>query len=85
MVCENFIVYKKVDHDDRECPIPIRNEQQEKQGLFIIAHSTFISKKHFFFMIQSEFGDLYQVKMDHTDASVHSLSIQYFDTIFPST
>ena len=23
--------------------------------------------------------------MDYTDASVHSLSIQYFDTIFPST
>lgn len=26
VVCENFIVYKKVDHDDRECAIPIRND-----------------------------------------------------------
>lgn len=26
VVCENFLVYKKVDHDDRECAIPLRNE-----------------------------------------------------------
>ena len=85
VVCENFLVYKKVDHDDRECSIPIRNEQLESAGLFMITHSTFISKNLFFFLLQSEFGDLYKVSMDYTGASVHGLTIQYFDTIFPCT
>ena len=26
VVCENFLVYKRIDHEDRECPIPRRND-----------------------------------------------------------
>jgi splicing factor 3B subunit 3 len=26
VVCENFLVYKKVDHEERKCFIPLRNE-----------------------------------------------------------
>jgi splicing factor 3B subunit 3 len=79
VVCEGFLVYKKVDHDDRECPIPIRNEQIESRGLFMVCHSTFQSKNvqnsMFFFLIQSEYGDLYKLTMDYTGASVHGLSV----------
>lgn len=89
VVCEGFLIYKKVDHEDRECPIPIRNEQVESRGLFMISHSTFTSrslqKNLFFFLIQSEYGDLYKVSMEYTGAAVHGVSVQYFDTIAPST
>jgi splicing factor 3B subunit 3 len=71
VVCENFLVYKKVDHEDRECPIPVRNEQSE--GLFIVTHATFFTKNLFFFLIQSEFGDLYKVSMECTGDKVHGL------------
>lgn len=83
VVCENFLVYKKVDHDDRECAIPLRSDQRE--GLFIISQATFISKNLIFFLIQSEFGDLYRVNIDSEGPQVHGLSVQYFDTITPCT
>ena len=52
VISENFITYKKVDHDDRECAIPIRNELDiGNRGLFMVTHSTFISKSLFFFLI----------------------------------
>ena len=44
VVCEGFLVYKKVDHDDRECTIPLRNEHVESRGLFMTCHSTFQSR-----------------------------------------
>lgn len=50
-----------------------------------MTHSTFISKNLFFFLIQSEFGDLYRVNVDCEGAQVHGLSVQYFDTIYPCT
>jgi splicing factor 3B subunit 3 len=55
VVCEGFLVYKKVDHDDRECPIPLRNEHVESRGLFMTCHSTFqsrnMSNSMFFFLL----------------------------------
>jgi splicing factor 3B subunit 3 len=68
VICEGFIQYKKVDHDDRECAIPLRNEQKDGLGLFTIAYSTFIAKTTIFFLIQSEFGDLYRVNLDFEGA-----------------
>jgi splicing factor 3B subunit 3 len=89
VVSEGSIAYKKIDHDDRECVIPVRNEQLESRGVFMISHSTFTMKTQdqviLFFLIQSEYGDLYKVSMDFTGASVHNLSVQYFDTIAPCT
>jgi splicing factor 3B subunit 3 len=26
VVCENFLVYKRINHDDRKCFIPLRHE-----------------------------------------------------------
>lgn len=79
VVNEGYISYKKVDHEDRDCPVPVRNEQIESRGLFMISHSTFTLKTQdqiiLFFLIQSEYGDLYKVSMDYTGASVHNLSV----------
>ena len=44
VVSENSIAYKKIDHDERESSIPIRNEQIESRGVFMISHSTFTMK-----------------------------------------
>jgi splicing factor 3B subunit 3 len=35
----------------------------------------------FFFLLQSEEGDLYKVTIDHEDEEVKSLKIKYFDTV----
>jgi splicing factor 3B subunit 3 len=39
----------------------------------------------FFFFIQSEFGDLYKVTLQFTDQLVHSMQVQFFDTVAPGT
>jgi splicing factor 3B subunit 3 len=40
VVSENSIVYKKVDHEDRECPFPKRNDLAEGKGVFFTCYST---------------------------------------------
>jgi splicing factor 3B subunit 3 len=35
----------------------------------------------FFFLLQSEDGDLYKVTIEHEDEEVRSLKIKYFDTV----
>jgi splicing factor 3B subunit 3 len=81
--CENFIVYKKHDHEERFCPLPRRNDMEANRGLFIIAYATHKQKDLFFFILQSEKGDLYKVSLAHTSGDVHGIHVQYFDTILP--
>jgi splicing factor 3B subunit 3 len=68
-------LYRKVEHEDRECPIPIRNSQVEGKGLFFTAHTMLRVKDVFFFLIISEYGDLYKVSLEVTNTSVHGISV----------
>lgn len=83
VVCENFLVYKKVDHDDRECPIPRRNDMEQTRKLFFITYTLHRQKQLFFFIIQSDLGDLYKISVNYSDEQVHSIQCEYFDTISP--
>ena len=73
VVCEDFLVYKRVSHEDRKCFIPIRNDSKiakKSNGdrkLFITCSATFSLGATFFFMIQSEYGDLYKVTLECTE------------------
>jgi len=48
------------------------------------SHATFLFDS-FFFLLQSEYGDLYKVTMDCTEQTVHSIAVQYFDTVPPGS
>ena len=85
VVCENFIVYKKVNHDDREWPIPKRNDMDQTRKLFWINYTIHKQRNLFFFILQSDLGDLYKVTINFTEDQVHSIQCQYFDTISPWT
>ena len=39
------------------------------------------SQGTFFFLLQSEEGDLYKVTIDHDEDEVTALKIKYFDTV----
>ena len=43
VVCENFIIYKKLGHDDRRCSIPVRYDQSLESGLFITNSQAFFN------------------------------------------
>ena len=66
VVCENFLVYSKVNHEDRVCYFPQRRGHDLTRGLFITSHTIF-NHETFFFMLQSEYGDLYKLMLIFTD------------------
>jgi len=78
--CENFITYKN-SSQDISSPIPRRNEFPSDKGIMIISYAMHKQKDLFFFLIQSELGDLYKITLQTTSDIVHGLLIQYFDSI----
>ncbi|ORX55119.1 hypothetical protein DM01DRAFT_1407145 [Hesseltinella vesiculosa] len=88
LVCsENLITYKHQDMPDLRLPIIRRAQPLEdaKRGLIIstsTVHKMKINKKtQFFFLLQSEAGDIYKVTMDHADGVVNNMTLKYFDTV----
>jgi len=57
VVCEDYILYKRVDHEQRKCFIPMRNDSKLAQKinggrkLFITSSATFCLGSVFFFII----------------------------------
>uniref|UniRef100_A0A7S0PY64 DNA damage-binding protein 1 n=1 Tax=Coccolithus braarudii TaxID=221442 RepID=A0A7S0PY64_9EUKA len=82
LVCsENFVVYKNQSHTDVRCALPRRRDLSEEHGLLIIASAVHRQKDLFFIIIQSEFGDLYKVTLQHEEEQVHEVKVRYFDTL----
>ena len=82
LVCsENWIVYKNMDHPDRRAPIPRRAGLPGERGTMIVSSATHKQKGMFFFLVQSEYGDLYRIKLDYTEEVVNVLNVKYFDSI----
>jgi len=80
--CENFITYQN-ESVVLKCLYPRRADMNDQQTLLINSYATHKQKDLFFFLLQSELGDLYKVTLNYQDSAVHSLQVQYFDTIFP--
>ena len=83
LICaENFIYWKNMDHQDVHASIPRRADMDESKGLLIVSHTIFKRRDLFFFLLQSEYGDLYKVELYwENDTQVKSISIKYFDTV----
>jgi len=61
--------------------LPRRNDQIVENGVFINCHTTHTQVDQFFFLLQSEYGDLYKVTMSHNGGAVSGMTVQFFDTI----
>jgi len=81
--CENFLIYKKIGHDERITPYPKRYEQNKNKGLMIIAYTIHKRKENIFYLIQTEIGDIYKLTLHFTTDDVHGIQLQYFDTSAP--
>ncbi|CAG9472423.1 unnamed protein product [Plasmodium vivax] len=79
--CDNFLVYKKVDHADVYCAYPRRLETGQEKNLSIVCSTLHRIRKFFFILIQSELGDLYKIEMEHEDGVVKEITCKYFDTV----
>jgi len=82
LICsENYIVYKNQGHPEKRTQIPRRMGTDPDKGLMVISHSSHKQKGMFFFLIQSEIGDLYKITLDYQGEMVNDVVISYFDTI----
>ncbi|CAI9114815.1 OLC1v1015621C1 [Oldenlandia corymbosa var. corymbosa] len=82
LVCaKNCVIYKNQDHPDVRCMIPRRADLPAECGVLIVSAAMHKQKSMFFFLLQTEYGDILKVTLDHDHERVKELKIKYFDTI----
>lgn len=82
LVCaENFVIYKNQGHPDVRAVIPRRADLPAERGVLIVSTATHKQKAMFFFLLQTEYGDIFKVTLEHENDRVTELKIKYFDTI----
>jgi splicing factor 3B subunit 3 len=85
LVCsENYITYKNFgDQPDIRCPIPRRQHDLDEQehGMMFVCSATHRAKGMFFFLIQTEQGDIFKVTLSVEEDMVTEIRIKYFDTV----
>ncbi|KAL2505994.1 Cleavage and polyadenylation specificity factor (CPSF) A subunit protein [Abeliophyllum distichum] len=82
LVCaENFVIYKNQGHPDVRAVIPRREDLPAERGVLIVSAAMHKQKSMFFFLLQTEYGDIFKVMLDHDNDRVKELKIKYFDTI----
>lgn len=91
LVCsEGKVTWKNQDHTDAEAMLPLRSCEEGKEGagggkggeaVIIVSHALFQRRDKFFFMLQSEVGDLYKLDLDYEGDTVQGVEVKYFDTV----
>lgn len=82
LVCaENFVIYKNQGHPDVRAVIPRRADLPAERGVLIVSAAMHKLKGMFFFLLQTEYGDIFKVTLEHNNERVSELKIKYFDTI----
>ena len=79
--CENFLIYINLIGDQRSVPYPTRIGSPTDRALIINSFGSHKQKDMFFYLLQSELGDLFKLSFNYTGEKVHSLNLQYFDSI----
>lgn len=89
LVCsENFITYKNFgEQPDIRCPIPTRKTQDDsaapKRNILIVSSAMhkFSKGGGFFFLVQTELGDIFKLDFEIDDDIVTEIKLKYFDTL----
>lgn len=83
LVCaENFVIYKNQNRRDVRAVIPRRADLPAERGVLIVSAATHKLKNMFFFLLQTEYGDIFKVTLEYDGNDlVTELKIRYFDTI----
>lgn len=89
LICsENYLTYKNLgDQNDVRCPIPRRRNDLDdpERGMIFICSATHRTKSMYFFLVQSEQGDIFKVTLETEDDVVTEIKLKYFDTAPPAT
>lgn len=85
LICsENYITYKNFgDQLDIRCPIPRRRNDLDdpERGMIFVCSATHKTKSMFFFLAQTEQGDIFKITLEVDDDMVTEIKLKYFDTV----
>lgn len=83
LVCsENTITWMNHGYPSVTALVPQRfGNVDPNKGLLLVSSTTHRQKGMFFFLVQSELGDLYKVELTHTEDDVTGMKVNYFDTV----
>ncbi|VDK31675.1 unnamed protein product [Taenia asiatica] len=85
LICsENYITYKNFgDEPDIRCPIPQRRNDLDDpdRGLLFVCSATHRTKNLFFFLAQTEQGDIFKINLEKDKETVTEIRLKYFDTV----
>lgn len=85
LICsENYITYKNFgDQLDIRCPIPRRRNDldEPERGMIFVCSATHKTKSMFFFLVQTEQGDIFKVTLETDEDMVTEIKLKYFDTV----
>ncbi|XP_050301727.1 splicing factor 3B subunit 3 isoform X1 [Anthonomus grandis grandis] len=89
LICsENYLTYKNLgDQHDIRCPIPRRRNDLDdpERGMIFICSATHKTKSMFFFLAQTEQGDIFKITLEVDNGMVTEIKLKYFDTVPPAT
>ncbi len=84
LVCsENYVTYKNLgDQTDIRCPIPRRRNDLDdpERGMIFVCSATHKTKSMFFFLVQTEQGDVFKITLETDEDMVTEIKLKYFDT-----
>ncbi|CAD6195498.1 unnamed protein product [Caenorhabditis auriculariae] len=74
------------DQPDIRCPIPRRRNDLDDpdRSLLIICAATHKTKLMYFFLVQTEQGDIFKVTLETDKDLVSEMKVKYFDTVPPA-
>ncbi|XP_063951441.1 splicing factor 3B subunit 3-like [Lytechinus pictus] len=85
LICsENYITYKNLgDQPDIRMPIPRRRNDLDdpERGMIFVCSATHKTKSMFFFLAQTEQGDIFKITLETDDDMVTEIRMKYFDTV----
>ncbi|XP_059939283.1 splicing factor 3B subunit 3 isoform X2 [Mesoplodon densirostris] len=85
LICsENYITYKNFgDQPDIRCPIPRRRNDLDdpERGMIFVCSATHKTKSMFFFLAQTEQGDIFKITLETDEDMVTEIRLKYFDTV----
>lgn len=85
LICsENYLTYMKLgDQPNVHCRIPRRGNDldEPERGIIFVCSATYASGSTFFFMVQTEQGDIFKITLETDGDTVKEIKLKYFDTV----
>lgn len=93
VLSEDTVIWRGMNEDEVHATLPRRmlgllsyfhllgTDIPKDRGVLITSHVVVKQRDWFFFLLQSEYGDLYKVVLDYDKDEVKKVHVMYFDTV----